>query len=307
MNLRELVGVDEPYFKFNREERQYAAILFYLLNHANNAERALDAVKNCNWKLKNDEFGIYLEYSYPRDLWHGMDFTDRERKVRNSSIDEVNKRKVETILSLLEQLHFETTLVPQASARDFNAFFIGQSRASKKYIQSPANWHLSTFFGNITSAYSEKCEATVKSALEGVCKLKWAFRVKPDIVIHADRDHALCIELKFESTEGRYPTDGVERKLIQEKKLFQEPHSPLYEITQTEMQTFLMSELLGFDCRYLLITRHNKSDGRRLSWADFLKFLEIPPSLPQYISEALSNFERNSKIPPSLEAEDRSD
>src|ERR1700722_868585 len=303
MNLRGLLDIDEPYFKFNREERHYAAILFYILNHSKNAEVAIVSVENCNWRPKDDEFGIYLEYSYARDLWHGLDFTDSNHKVRNLDIEAVNKRKIDAILKILEQLQLETIIIPQGTVRDFNAFFIGQSRASKKYIQSPANWHLPTFCENITNAYSGKSEALTRSALAAVCKFKWAFRVKPDVVIHADNDHALCIELKFESSEGRYPTDGTERKLVQEKKLF----APSFGVAQTEMQRFLMEELLGFDCRYLFITRHERSDGRRISWANFLGRLEIPANLPQYISEALRNFEEHAEAPPSLEAEEKSD
>jgi len=305
MNLRQLVGIDEPYFKFNREERHYAAILFHILNHADNAERALRSVQS-DWKPKDGEFGIYLEYSYARDIWHGLDFThgDKVRISDSEAVNAVNRRKIDSILKILGQLQFDPTIVPQTSVRDFNAFFIGQSRASTKYIQSPANWHLPAFFESVTHAYNGRSDGLATHALEGVCKFKWAFRIKPDIVIHADNDRALCIELKFESAEGRYPPAGMERKLLQRRKLFAEPHSPTFGVGQTELQKFLMSELLGLDCRYLLITRHEKSDGRCIPWGEFLARLEIPSNPPQYIAEALRNFEEHAKSPPSLEAEE---
>jgi len=261
-----------------------------------------------DWKPKDGEFGIYLEYSYARDIWHGLDFTGSgDHKVRIpdiEAIEAVNRRKIDSILKILGQLQFDPTIVPQTSVRDFNAFFIGQSRASTKYIQSSANWHLPAFFESVTHAYNGRSDGLATHALEGVCKFKWAFRIKPDIVIHADNDRALCIELKFESAEGRYPTAGMERKLLQRRKLFAEPHSPTFGVGQTELQKFLMSELLGLDCRYLLITRHEKSDGRCIPWGEFLARLEIPSNPPQYIAEALRNFEEHAKSPPSLEAEE---
>jgi hypothetical protein len=71
MNLRQLVQIDEPYFQFDREERHMAAILFHLLNHKDNAERALRWVES-DREINPAEFGVYLEYSYPRDLWNKM-------------------------------------------------------------------------------------------------------------------------------------------------------------------------------------------------------------------------------------------
>ena len=40
------------------------------------------------------------------------------------------------------------------------------------------------------------------------------------MVIQTDNNHALCIELKFESGEGLYPSDGTEKHLLIERKLF---------------------------------------------------------------------------------------
>jgi hypothetical protein len=116
VNLRQLVGINEPYFKFNREERHYAAILFHILNHADNAERALRSVQS-DWKPKDGEFGIYLEYSYARDIWHGLDFThgDKVRISDSEAVNAVNRRKIDSILKILGQLQFDPTIVPQTS------------------------------------------------------------------------------------------------------------------------------------------------------------------------------------------------
>src|SRR5665213_3535942 len=204
MNLRELVGIeDEPYFKFNREERHLAAILFYLLNSSDNAERVLRSV-DPTWKINPEEFGIYFEYSYPRDLWHRL-------KVKSES----NKCKRDAIIAMLGTVGFDTTkLTSLIREKEFNAFFIGP-RGSSHFIQSPANWSLTQLVKSLPLQGDENDLLTA-------CKVKWAFRVKPDLVIHADRGRALCIELKLESGEGSYPSSGIEKKLLKGKKLFAE-------------------------------------------------------------------------------------
>src|SRR5271163_1288764 len=97
MNLRQLVGIDDLYFQFDREERHLAAILFHILNHEDNAELALHSADN-NWNLNKAEFGIYLEYSYPRDLWNKIEVKA-----------ESNKRKRDVIIGMLGSQGFDTT------------------------------------------------------------------------------------------------------------------------------------------------------------------------------------------------------
>ena len=48
-------------------------------------------------------------------------------------------------------------------------------------------------------------------------KVKWAFKAKPDLVIHADREHSLCIEFELEFGEGSYPFAGGEKRLLRER------------------------------------------------------------------------------------------
>ena len=47
---------------------------------------------------------------------------------------------------------------------------------------------------------------------EAVCKFKWAFNIKPDIVIHTSLESAVCIEAKLESDESTYPKNKKETK-----------------------------------------------------------------------------------------------
>jgi hypothetical protein len=89
-NLRQLLGIaDEPLFYFNREERHLAAVLFHILNHKDNVARVLKSTKR-GWEINPEEFGIYFEYSYPRDLWNKL-----------SANAESNDLKREVIIELL--------------------------------------------------------------------------------------------------------------------------------------------------------------------------------------------------------------
>jgi hypothetical protein len=276
MDLRQLVESDEPYFQFDREERHYAAILFHILNHEDNAELALRSADR-NWNLNKSEFGIYLEYSYPRDLWNKFE-------VKTES----NKRKRDVIIGMLASQGFDTTrLTAHTQEEDFNRFFIGR-RGSREYVESPANWSLTQLARSLPSESDNKDLVTA-------CMIKWAFRAKPDIVIHADCKRALCIELKLESGESSYPANGAERKLLYDRGL--------HLIKQTDLQRFLMTKLLGFDCRFRFITRHTTSSEECVSWRDFLRPLKPLPNPPRYVEEALKNVERVGVAEPSEEAE----
>jgi hypothetical protein len=268
MNLRQLVGIEVPYFEFDREERQMAAILFHLLNHKDNAERVLHSVAP-EWKINPAEFGIYFEYSYPRDLWDRME-------VKASS----NASKREVIMEILGKQGFDVRkLAALATDKDFNGFFI--KKPSSNYIQSPANWNLSQIAHSLPPPDSNE-------DLLIACKVKWAFKVKPDLVIHADCEHALCIELKLESGEGSYPSESCEKKLLRERGLFAEKKARPLPMSQTDLQKFLMTELLGLDCRFRFITQHATTGTECVAWNGFLELLKPLPPLPRYIVAALN-------------------
>ncbi|PYU96193.1 MAG: hypothetical protein DMG25_02470, partial [Acidobacteria bacterium] len=274
VNLRELARNNEPYFQFDREERHMAGILFHLLNHKDNAERVVHKAER-NWEINLAEFGVYLDYSYPRDLWNKMGVKA-----------ESNNHKRDVILGMLGSYRFDTSrLASLKEVKEFNAFFIGP-RASRKYIQSPANWSLTQIETSLRPQSSNSDRDLVTA-----CKIKWAFKAKPDIVIHADRERALCIELKLESVEGSYPSEASEKKLLRERGLFAEGKVLQLPMSQTDLQKFLMTELLGLDCRFLFITRHKTSGTECVSWSDFLGLLEPLPNPPPYIAAALENAE----------------
>ena len=263
-NFRRFVEYEVPgarYPMINREERHYGAVLFHLLARPDNVKRLLKYA-NFPWKFNPQDYEVYFEYSYMRDLWHAMEKTG-------------SLRKREAILQLLKQSGGRDEFLERLrniNDQQFNEFFLipvngngnGQNRNLSKYIQSPANWRLSAFSSKQLEDHN----------MIAVCKVKWSFRIKPDLVIHTDDNHALCIELKLEAGEGFYPSDGTEKKLL------------VFRISQTELQKFMMEKLLGLECRFLLITRHPDKAPTELSWRGLCDELDHS-DLPNYLERAL--------------------
>jgi hypothetical protein len=68
--------------------------------------------------------------------------------------------------------------------------------------------------------------------------LKWAFRVKPDLVITDGKNGAVCVEAKLTSGESSYPLTAAERAIW---------GSPT--VTQREVQRFMMRVASQFRCK----------------------------------------------------------
>jgi hypothetical protein len=211
-----------------------------------------------------------------RDLWHAMDKTD-------------NSRKRYAILQMLKQsggTEKLLRLLADTTDQEFNEFFLrktvhadgsDRNRNLSKYIQSPANWRLSAFDSKLNN-YD----------MVVACKVKWSFRIKPDLVIQTDDNHALCVELKLESGEGFYPSDGKEKQLLRERKLFCEGRKCIFPMSQTDLQKFMMEKLLGLECRFLFLTRYGDKAPTELSWHHLCDVLDHS-NLPSYLERAMTH------------------
>jgi hypothetical protein len=278
-------GSAQPYSKLDREERHLAAILFHLLQNPANLKAVLSQVgcSGTGWNINEDEFGIYFEYSYPRDLWNSLGHSDAANRVKRQIIIEM--------LQTCQATHELLRRIASFRVSEMNQFFVGpnnhphdlQKAADlSRHIQSPANWRLLSF-GRFLDDHD----------VIATCMLKWSFRVKPDLVIHTDNSHAVCIELKLASGEGQLPTDPKEKALLKERGLFGEGGSFKFPIKQTALQRFLMTELLGLQCQFLFISTANdnlnreiKNDISRIHWHDLLQAFDTT-SLPRYMQNTL--------------------
>jgi hypothetical protein len=157
------------------------------------------------------------------------------------------------------------------STLEFNTFFGAVPKASHKFIQSPGNWSIGRFKENI----SDKCEFLK------VCKFKWSFKAKPDIVIHTSHDTAVCIEAKYMSGEGHYPTTPSEIREFKRREL------PF--VSQTSLQEYMMVELLGIETQFVFLVQKPSLKPKThniLLWKDAFACLNTencPPFVKKWI------------------------
>lgn len=241
MNIREIAGRQPDYFDINREERNHAAILFAALCRPENA-RAFMRLIDVEAAI-GPEFGIYFEYAYLRDLWHTIadDATRREiirQKLPIRDIDAIMRRP----------------------AVEINRLFGVAGTPSQDQIQYPGKWSISKY-----SSHFPDNDDFLK-----ICRFKWSFNIKPDIVIHLDRNRAICIEAKYESGEGSYPSAEADKAIFRQRGI--QPY-----VGQTELQRYMMQELLGVQTDFLfLVHRPERSATHRvITWAEVFSVLDL--------------------------------
>lgn len=241
-NIREMIGNPSGYWSFCREERNLAAILYHLLLCGDNLEQFCRSVE---YQPTLRDPAVYFEYAYLRDLWFCLGGTHKS----STELNEANQLKRRAIVETLRPS--ASNRLDSCSVAEFNDYFGAVPKPSTWCIQSPSTWSLPRFHKNIPD----------RDEFLRTCMFKWAFNAKPDIVIHADADHALCIEAKLESGEGQYPTSPVEKAIFSELRL--------PRVSQRQLQRYLMKDLLGIETEFLFLTA--KADGfsaedRTLSW-----------------------------------------
>lgn len=263
-NMREYAGITENYSCFNREERNFVAVLYYLLLKSGNMERFLELVDK-DIEIVQDQFGIYVEYSYLRDLWNKLKGNDEKRGLIRSFLTLRCGHEV-----------FKRSLV------EFNRFFGAVPKPSENYIQSPATWSLPRFAENIHD----------NDDLLSVCKFKWSFKAKPDIVIHTSRDTAICIEAKSESSEGFYPQKSEEKRIFRKRGII--------GVAQTTLQRYFMEDLLGIKTYFVFLVSKGSpsSDSHKtLTWKQVFDCFALDDS-PRFILESIEAATRGTTLSP---------
>ena len=177
---------------------------------------------------------------------------------------------------------------------EFNHFFMG--RGSKREIQMPNQWDQRRFGSWVEIALDKGWYAQRAEALrfaERICRLKWAFNAKADIVIHLPDQRAVCVEVKVASGESKYSA-----------KHEGDDATAVFSMTQTELQRYVLESLLGYQTHFVFLTPGGgsktaeagvalvaqavaESDGanlQTLGWAEVLQDLHAdtskPPELP---------------------------
>lgn len=241
-SVRDIANAAKNYHEFNREERNMAAVVFAAFCQPGNAASFIASLKkrddadsgfpydiagDCN----GDEFGIYFEYAYLRDMWNQLaDGAIPANEIKKNIIRQsLPVGKTEQILAL--------------DTHNINESLIA-GMASKTRIQYPGRWSVT----KIDREFNDN-DAFLKA-----CKFKWAFNIKPDIVIHLNKNTAICIEAKLESGQGKYPS------LESERKIFRKRIGQHVTLGQLEVQRYLMKDLLGLNTRFIYLGAKEPKD-----------------------------------------------
>jgi len=249
MNIRQIAGMSPNYYEINREERNYAAIFFTALSKPDNAEKLL---KHCGFESSiGPEFGIYFEYAYLRDMWSNIiDEETRKNIIRNK----LQINNIEEILS--------------KSPIEINTIFGAGSKPSSDFIQSPGKWSIVKF-----NQHFPDNDDFLK-----ICIFKWSFNIKPDIVIHLDKDRSICIEAKYQSSEALYPATNKEKEIFRSRGI--------RYVGQMELQKYMMEELLGVktDFMFLVFKKEKSETHKVISWAEAFGAIDMK-DMPKFAIE----------------------
>ena len=256
-----------PFYRFVREERLFCATLVHLLlQRGRNLKEFLGLVSS---RLPGpaidtsqlEEAEVYMEYTRLRDHWN--------------SLGRDNTAKRDLIFYLLERaggLARHLGAVPEGIA-DFNQFFMGsRGKRTLRNIAYPGNWNVSVLGQRFKGE---------QQAFWEFCRFKWAFNIKPDIVVLVPGSAPLCIEAKLESKEGQYPASSAERAIFD--RMFGRGQG---RVQQVELQRFMFEGLLATPCQLLTIGRTpvgkvgESSQAPFLTWKQVFQALDVSASIP---------------------------
>jgi len=224
MSVREIAQLTPNYCEINREERNYAAILFAALCKPGNSRRFSN---QCGFETKPGvNFGIYFEYSYLRDLWKKIDSEEIKKEIIRRNL------RIKGIDAILD-----------SDPEGINLKFGVGGNVSTKYVEYPGKWSIPKYHKKFDDDDFLK-----------ICKFKWAFNIKPDIVIHLDKNSAICIEAKLESGEGSYPSTQAEKKIFDDRRI--------KHVKQTKLQMYMMQKLLGLKTKFMFLVRKGKESEK---------------------------------------------
>jgi hypothetical protein len=255
---------ERPFYEFVREERLFCAALAHLLmQRGRNLATFLELV---NARLADvnrlvttglEEAQIYLEFTFLRDYWNSLE--------RNN---DAKRRLILALLSKVDGLgHYRDEDFPSAIP-EFNEFFMSPHGGRIKHeIVYPGQWSVTT----LSERFGRKPQE-----FRDFCRFKWAFNIKPDMVILLPESSPLCIEAKLESKEGQYPTTKRECEIFDRLFGAGEGH-----VRQIKLQQFMFGCLLDAPCQSVLIaaSKERGTEVPFISWQEVFKELDLGSSI----------------------------
>lgn len=260
-NIRSIVYplIPPNYCEINREERNYTAIFFAALCNRINAKKFLAL---CGYyEEPGPEFGVYFEYAYLRDLWSRIKQEETKKEIIR---EHLQISGIDKILSL--------------SVTHINRLFGVSGTPSDQFIQYSGKWAIVKYHEHFPD----------NTDFLNICKFKWSFNIKPDIVIHLDKERAICIEAKYESDEGSYPISEHEKKIFRDREI------PF--VRQTELQKYMMVDLLGIetDFRFLGFKKSTSNTHKAMTWAEAFGCMNLN-YLPDFAKEMVKRISANEE------------
>ncbi len=265
MAQRSVELIERGFYRFVREERHFCTILVQLLLAKNGNLGAF--LKLANTKLDGAPLTtrgarraeIYTEFSMLRDDWNAL---GRDNDAKRARIKRLLKRA---------GMGSHVGALPEG-VPELNEFFMGPRGARiVRDIAYPGSWSVST----LAERFRDKPEA-----FHDLCRFKWAFNIKPDIVIVVPGSSPLSIEAKLESREGQYPASSVDRAVFD--TMFGKKKG---RVQQVELQRFMFKKLLGVSCEFLTlgVRRVTSADDPDqtpiLTWREAFAALDLTGSL----------------------------
>jgi len=277
---------ESHFYQFVREERLFCATLAHLLlQKGSNLATFLELI---NARVPHDsqlvtarleEAQIYVEFTFLRDSWNSL-----------GGDNDAKRRVIFTLLSKIDRLrHYREESFP-STIPEFNEFFMGAPGKIIKYdIVYPGRWSVATLserFGKDREEFRD------------FCRFKWAFNIKPDIVVLLPGSKPLSIEAKLESREGQYPTSNRESEIFD--RLFGTGEG---RVRQIELQQFMFDRLLDAPCQSVLIggSKELGTDVPFLTWEEVFNELDLSSSIG-YVRKLIegNRYLRGSAMDPGL-------
>jgi len=277
---------ERPLYEFVREERLFCATLAHLLmqrgpNLATFLELINARVPHGSQLVTTrlEEAQIYVEFTFLRDYWNTLE--------KNN---DAKRRLIFALLSKVDRLkHYHEESFP-STIPEFNGFFMGpRGRRIRHDIVYPGQWSVTRL--------SEEFEKEPEE-FRDFCRFKWAFNIKPDIVVLLPGSRPLSIEAKLESREGWYPTSKGECEIFD--RLFGTGEG---RVRQIELQQFMFGCLLDAPCQSVLIggSKELGTDVPFLTWEEVFNELDLSSSIG-YVRKLIegNRYLRGSPMDPGL-------
>lgn len=210
---------------------------------------------------------LYLEFAYLRDYWNGL---GRDNGAKRDFIF--------GLLSQVDSLAYHQSADFPKTIPEFNERFMGShGRAIRDDIVYPGQWSVAA----LDKQFDQRQQESIK--FRDLCRFKWAFNIKPDLVLLIPGSTPLCIEAKLESKEGWYPASDSEAQIFDRRF---DPQKG--RVRQIELQGFMFEKLLRSPCQQVLICRDKKEyqgkqeykDVAILCWLEVFDKLDKTGSLP---------------------------